>query len=196
MARKAKINRKTKETSIIVETNIDGKGSYKINTKIGFLDHMLEQLSKHSLIDVSLKANGDLKVDDHHTTEDTGIALGEAVSKALGNKKSIKRYGTFYIPMDDTLTRVSLDLSNRPYLVWKVKFTNKEIGKMDSELFKEWFQAFSQAAGITLHVENLYGDNNHHIIETCYKGLARSLREAISVDPREKGRIPSTKGKL
>ena len=194
--RKSKIKRKTNETNISVEVNIDGKGKYKISTGIGFLDHMLEQLSKHSLIDIFLKAKGDLKVDDHHTTEDTGIALGEAISKALGNKESIRRYGTSYIPMDDTLTRVSLDLSNRPYLVWKVKFTNKEIGKMDSELFKEWFQAFSQAAGLTLHIENLYGDNNHHIIETCYKGLARSLREAIFVDSREKGKIPSTKGKL
>ena len=194
--RKSKINRKTTETSISVEINLDGKGKFKISSGIGFLDHMLEQLSKHSLIDINLKAKGDLKVDDHHTTEDIGIALGEAVSKALGKKESIKRFGTSYIPMDETLTRVSIDLSNRPYLIWKVKFSSKEVGKMDSELFKEWFQAFSQAAGLTLHIENLYGDNNHHIIETCYKGLARSLRKAISIDPREKGRIPSTKGKL
>ena len=194
--RKSNIERKTNETNISVKINIDGKGKFKISTGIGFLDHMLEQLSKHSLIDILLKAKGDLRVDNHHTTEDTGIALGKALSKALGNKKSIRRFGTSYIPMDETLTRVSVDLSNRPYLIWKVNFTNKEVGKMDSELFKEWFQAFSQAAGLTLHVENLYGDNNHHIIETCYKGLARSLREAISVDPREKGKIPSTKGKL
>ena len=194
--RKSKINRKTTETSISVEINLDGKGKFKISSGIGFLDHMLEQLSKHSLIDINLKAKGDLKGDDHHTTEDIGIALGEAVSKALGKKESIKRFGTSYIPMDETLTRVSIDLSNRPYLIWKVKFSCKEVGKMDSELFKEWFQAFSQAAGLTLHVENLYGDNNHHIIETCYKGLARSLREAIAIDPREKGKIPSTKGKL
>tara|TARA_B100000315_G_scaffold185154_1_gene174253 strand:- start:908 stop:1495 length:588 start_codon:yes stop_codon:yes gene_type:complete len=194
--RKSKIKRKTSETNISVEINIDGKGKYKISTGIGFLDHMLEQLSKHSLIDISLKAKGDLKVDDHHTTEDTGIALGEAISKALGNKKSIRRYGTSYIPMDDTLTRVSLDLSNRPYLVWKVNLKNKQVGKMDNELFKEWFQAFSQSTGLSLHIENMYGDNNHHIIETCFKGLARSLREAISIDPREKGKIPSTKGKL
>jgi len=194
--RKSNIERKTNETNISVKINIDGKGKFKISTGIGFLDHMLEQLSKHSLIDIMLKAKGDLRVDEHHTTEDTGIALGKALSKALGNKKSIRRFGTSYIPMDETLTRVSVDLSNRPYLIWKVNFTNKEVGKMDSELFKEWFQAFSQAAGLTLHVENLYGDNNHHIIETCYKGLARSLREAISVDPREKGKIPSTKGKL
>ena len=194
--RKSNIERKTNETNISVKINIDGKGKFKISTGIGFLDHMLEQLSKHSLIDILLKAKGDLRVDNHHTTEDTGIALGKALSKALGNKKSIRRFGTSYIPMDETLTRVSVDLSNRPYLIWKVNFTNKEVGKMDSELFKEWFQAFSQAAGLTLHVENLYGDNNHHIIETCYKGLARSLREAIFVDPREKGKIPSTKGKL
>jgi len=194
--RKSNIERKTNETNISVKINIDGKGKFKISTGIGFLDHMLEQLSKHSLIDILLKAKGDLRIDEHHTTEDTGIALGKALSKALGNKKSIRRFGTSYIPMDETLTRVSVDLSNRPYLIWKVNFTNKEVGKMDSELFKEWFQAFSQAAGLTLHVENLYGDNNHHIIETCYKGLARSLREAISVDPREKGKIPSTKGKL
>ena len=194
--RKSNIERKTNGTDISVKINIDGKGKFKISTGIGFLDHMLEQLSKHSLIDILLKAKGDLRIDDHHTTEDTGIALGKALSKALGNKKSIRRFGTSYIPMDETLTRVSVDLSNRPYLIWKVNFTNKEVGKMDSELFKEWFQAFSQAAGLTLHVENLYGDNNHHIIETCYKGLARSLREAIFVDPREKGRIPSTKGKL
>ncbi len=194
--RKSNIERKTNETNISVKINIDGKGKFKISTGIGFLDHMLEQLSKHSLIDIMLKAKGDLRVDEHHTTEDTGIALGKALSKALSNKKSIRRFGTSYIPMDETLTRVSVDLSNRPYLIWKVNFTNKEVGKMDSELFKEWFQAFSQAAGLTLHVENLYGDNNHHIIETCYKGLARSLREAISVDPREKGKIPSTKGKL
>ena len=194
--RKSNIERKTNETNISVKINIDGKGKFKISTGIGFLDHMLEQLSKHSLIDILLKAKGDLRIDEHHTTEDTGIALGKALSKALSNKKSIRRFGTSYIPMDETLTRVSVDLSNRPYLIWKVNFTNKEVGKMDSELFKEWFQAFSQAAGLTLHVENLYGDNNHHIIETCYKGLARSLREAISVDPREKGKIPSTKGKL
>tara|TARA_B100000029_G_scaffold51006_1_gene46409 strand:- start:2232 stop:2819 length:588 start_codon:yes stop_codon:yes gene_type:complete len=194
--RKAKFNRKTSETNIKIDVNLDGKGKFKISTGIGFLDHMLEQLSKHSLIDINLNAKGDLKVDDHHTTEDTGIALGEAIAKALGDKKSIKRFGTKYIPMDETLTRVSIDLSNRPYLIWKVKFSNKQIGKMDSELFKEWFQAFSQASGMTLHVENLYGDNNHHIIETCYKGLGRALREAISIDPREKGNVPSTKGKL
>jgi len=196
MKRKAKITRKTKETKIDVEINIDGKGKYKIKTGIGFLDHMLEQLSKHSSIDINLKAKGDTHIDLHHTTEDTGIAIGECLKKASNKFIGIKRYAHAIIPMDETLTRVAVDVSNRPYLIWKVKFTNKQIGKMDSELFKEWFQALSQAAGVTLHVENLYGDNNHHIIETCYKGLARSLREAISIDPREKGRIPSTKGKL
>ena len=196
MARKAKISRKTKETNIIVEANLDGTGVYKIDTKIGFLNHMLEQLSKHSLIDLKILAKGDTHIDLHHTTEDTGIAVGECIKKALHSSKGIKRFAHAQIPMDETLTRVSIDVSNRPYLIWKVKFTNKQVGKMDTELFKEWFQAFSQAVGMTLHVENLYGDNNHHIIETCYKGLARSLREAIFVDPREKGRIPSTKGKL
>ena len=194
--RKSKINRKTSETSISVEITLDGNGKFKISTGIGFLDHMLEQLSKHSLININLKAKGDLKVDDHHTTEDTGIALGEAISKALGDKKSVKRFGSAYVPMDETLTRVSIDLSNRPYLVWKVKFANKQIGKMDSELFKEWFQAFSQAAGITLHIENVYGENSHHIIESCFKGLARSLREAIEIDKRIKNKVPSTKGVL
>ena len=194
--RKSKVNRKTNETNISVQINLNGKGKFKISTGIGFLDHMLEQLSKHSLIDILLKAKGDLRVDDHHTTEDTGIALGKALSKALGNKKSIRRFGTSYIPMDETLTRVSVDLSNRPYLIWKVNFTNKEVGKMDSELFKEWFQAFSQAAGITLHIENVYGDNSHHIIESCFKGLARSLREAIEIDKRIKNKVPSTKGVL
>ena len=194
--RKSKINRKTSETEISVEVNLDGEGKFKISTGIGFLDHMLEQLSKHSLIDINLKAKGDLKVEDHHTTEDTGNALGEAVSKALGDKKSIKRFGNVYIPMDETLTRVSVDLSNRPYLIWKVKLKVEKLGEMDTELFKEWFQAFSQAAGITLHIENLYGDNSHHIIESCFKGLARSLRQALEIDKRIKNKIPSTKGTL
>ena len=196
MTRKAKISRKTKETSITVEVNIDGKGKYKIDTGIGFLDHMLEQLSKHSLIDISVKAKGDTHIDLHHTTEDTGIAIGEAISKAAGNRKGIKRYAHALIPMDETLTRVSIDVSNRPYLIWKVKLKVEKLGEMDTELFKEWFQAFSQAAGITLHVENVYGDNSHHIIESCFKGLARSLREAIEIDKRIKNKIPSTKGVL
>ena len=196
MARKAKINRKTKETNIAVETNLDGKGSYKIDTKIGFLNHMLEQLSKHSLIDLKIIAKGDTQIDLHHTTEDTGIAIGECIKKALHSSKGIKRYAHALIPMDETLTRVSIDVSNRPYLIWKVKLKVEKLGEMDTELFKEWFQAFSQAAGITLHVENVYGDNSHHIIESCFKGLARSLREAIEIDKRIKNKVPSTKGIL
>ena len=196
MARKAKINRKTKETNINIEANLDGTGLYKIDTKIGFSNHMLEQLSKHSLIDLKISAKGDTHIDLHHTTEDTGIALGECVKKALGSSKGIKRYGHALIPMDETLTRVTIDVSNRPYLIWKVNLKVEKLGEMDTELFKEWFQAFSQSAGITLHVENIYGDNSHHIIESCYKGLARSLRYAIEVDKRIKNKIPSTKGKL
>ena len=196
MARKAKINRKTKETNIAVEANIDGKGSYKIDTKIGFLNHMLEQLSKHSLIDLKVLAKGDTHIDLHHTTEDTGIAVGECVKKALHSSKGIKRFAHALIPMDETLTRVAVDVSNRPYLIWKVDLKVEKLGEMDTELFKEWFQAFSQAAGITLHIENLYGDNSHHKIESCFKGLARSLRAALEIDPRNKKVIPSTKGSL
>ena len=196
MGRKATINRKTKETTIKVEANLDGVGSYKIDTKIGFLNHMLEQLSKHSLIDLKVSAKGDTHIDLHHTTEDTGIAIGECLKKSLGSSRGIKRYGHALIPMDETLTRVTLDISNRPYLIWKVKLKVEKLGEMDTELFKEWFQAFSQSAGITLHVENIYGDNSHHIIESCYKGLARSLRKALEVDKRIKNKIPSTKGKL
>ena len=196
MVRKGKVSRKTKETSISVEVNIDGKGKYKIDTGIGFLDHMLEQLSKHSLIDINLKAKGDTHIDLHHTTEDTGIAIGEALKKALKNYAGIRRYAHAMIPMDETLTRVAIDVSNRPYLIWKVKLKVERLGEMDTELFKEWFQAFSQAAGITLHVENIYGDNSHHIIESCFKGLARSLKEALTIDKRIKNSIPSTKGKL
>ena len=196
MARKGKVSRKTKETSISVEVNIDGKGKYQIDTGIGFLDHMLEQLSKHSLIDLDVKAKGDTHIDLHHTTEDTGIAIGEAIKKAAGNRKGITRYASTMIPMDETLSRVSIDVSNRPYLIWKVNLPVEKLGEMDTELFKEWFQAFSQAAGITLHVENIYGDNSHHIIESCFKGLARSLRAALEMDPRNKTTIPSTKGSL
>ena len=196
MSRKAKIVRKTKETNISVEVNLDGKGKYQIKTKIGFLDHMLEQLSKHSLIDMKVVAKGDTHIDLHHTTEDTGIAIGEAIKKAAGNLKGIKRFSSKIIPMDETLTRVSMDISNRPYLIWKVDLKVEKLGEMNTELFKEWFQAFSQAAGITLHVENIYGDNSHHIIESCYKGLARSLRDALEMDPRNKKSIPSTKGSL
>ena len=196
MKRKAKISRKTKETSIAVEVNIDGKGKYKIDTGIGFLNHMLEQLSKHSLIDITVKAKGDTHIDLHHTTEDTGIAIGEAINKAAGNRKGIKRYASTMIPMDETLSRVSLDVSNRPYFIWKVDLKVEKLGEMDTELFKEWFQAFSQAAGITLHVENIYGENSHHKIESCYKGLARSLKDALMIDARIKNSVPSTKGKL
>ena len=184
--RKGKVSRKTKETSINVELNIDGKGKYQIDTGIGFLDHMLEQLSKHSLIDLKVKAKGDTHIDLHHTTEDTGIAIGEALKKAAKKFVGIKRYAHTIIPMDETLTRVAIDVSNRPYLIWKVKLKVEKLGEMDTELFKEWFQAFSQAAGITLHVENIYGDNSHHIIESCYKGLARTLRTALELDPRNK----------
>jgi imidazoleglycerol-phosphate dehydratase len=192
----AKVNRKTKETSIEAEVNLDGKGIYKIDTGIGFLNHMLEQLSKHSLVDINLVAKGDLHIDLHHTTEDSGIVLGEAIAKALGDKKGIKRYAHAYIPMDETLSRVSLDISNRPYLVWNVKLKVEKLGEMDTELFKEWFQAFSQSAGITLHIENIYGDNSHHIIESCFKGLARALRLALEKDARAGDFLPSTKGIL
>ena len=196
MVRKGKVSRKTKETSINVEVNIDGKGKYQIDTGIGFLDHMLEQLSKHSLIDLKVKAKGDTHIDLHHTTEDTGIAIGEAIKKAAGNRKGITRYASTMIPMDETLSRVSIDVSNRPYLIWKVDLKVEKLGEMDTELFKEWFQAFSQAAGITLHIENLYGDNSHHKVESCFKGLARSLREALEIDPKNKNVVPSTKGSL
>lgn len=194
--RRASIERKTKETSINVEVNLDGSGQYNIQTGIGFLDHMLEQVSKHSLIDLTVKAKGDLHIDLHHTTEDTGIAIGEAVLKALGDKKGIKRYAHSLIPMDETLSRVALDVSGRPYLVWKVKLKVEKLGEMDTELFKEWFQGFAQSAGITLHVENIYGDNSHHIIESCYKGLAKALRSAFEIDPRQRDSIPSTKGTI
>ncbi len=194
--RTATIERKTKETEISVSLDLDGSGIYDVSTGIGFLDHMLEQLSRHSLMDLTVKAKGDLHIDFHHTTEDTGIAIGEAFSKALGDRKGITRYASALIPMDETLSRVALDISNRPYLIWRVDFTKPKLGDMDTELFKEWFQAFAQAAGITLHVENLYGENNHHIVESCYKGLARALRDAIEIDPRKADEVPSTKGVL
>ena len=194
--RKYSVNRKTGETNIVVNVNLDGKGKSNINTGIGFLDHMLDQISKHSLIDISIKAKGDLHVDLHHTTEDSALALGEALNKALGERKGIKRFGQALSAMDETLSRVVVDCSNRPYLVWKVNFTISQLGEMDTELFKEWFQAFSQSSGITLHVENLYGENNHHIIESCFKGLARALREAVTIDLKRTDEIPSTKGSL
>ena len=195
-ARKARISRKTKETEIAVGLDLDGTGTYKVSTGVGFLDHMLEQLSRHSLIDLEVQAKGDIHIDYHHLTEDTGIAIGQAVAQALGERAGIVRYGDALIPMDETLTRVALDVSNRPYLIWKVNFTKPKLGEMDTELFKEFFQAFAQNAGITLHVENLYGENNHHIVESCYKGLARALRHAISVDTRSPHAVPSTKGTL
>jgi imidazoleglycerol-phosphate dehydratase len=194
--RRAVVERSTKETRIRVEVDLDGSGRYEVATGIGFLDHMLEQLSRHSLIDLKVAAEGDLHIDFHHTTEDTGIAIGEAISKALGERRGIQRYGHAYIPMDETLTRVALDLSNRPYLIWRVSLQRDKLGQMDTELFKEWFQAFAQSAGATLHVENLYGENTHHIVESCFKGLARALRTAVEADPRKADAVPSTKGVL
>jgi len=194
--RTGSVERKTNETSIAIAVDLDGNGRYDMDTGIGFLDHMLEQLSRHSLIDLKAEAEGDLHIDAHHTTEDVGIAIGQAVNKALGDRKGINRYGHAYVPMDETLVRVAIDLSNRPYLIWKVKFTQDRLGEMDTELFKEWFQAFAQAAGATLHVECLYGENNHHIIEACFKALARALRAAIEIDPRKADAVPSTKGVL
>lgn len=194
--RKATIERNTNETQIKVSVNLDGTGKYSVSTGIGFLDHMMEQLSRHSLMDLTVEAKGDLHIDYHHTTEDVGIAIGQAVTKALGERRGIVRYGTAYIPMDETLTRVTLDISGRPYFIWKVNFTKPKLGEMDTELFREWFQAFAFNSGMTLHVENLYGENNHHIVESCYKGLARALREAVVIDDRKKDDIPSTKGVL
>jgi imidazoleglycerol-phosphate dehydratase len=194
--RQASIERSTKETKVKVSVDLDGTGAFDIATGIGFLDHMLEQLSRHSLIDITLKAKGDLHIDFHHTTEDAGIVLGQAVAKALGDKQGIARYASAYLPMDEVLTRVAVDVSGRPHLVWKVGFPTAKIGDMDTELFREWFQAFAVNAGITLHVETLYGANSHHIAETCFKGLARALRAAVAIDPGQGGRVPSTKGAL
>ncbi len=194
--RQARIDRDTNETRISARIDLDGSGRYDIETGIGFLDHMLEQLSRHSLIDITLKAEGDLHIDGHHTTEDSGIVLGQALARALGERRGITRYGAALIPMDETLTRVALDVSNRPYLIWKVEFSRDKLGAMDTELFKEWFQAFAQHGGLTLHVENLYGDNSHHIIESAFKALARALRQAIEIDPRKADEVPSTKGSL
>ena len=195
-ARQAGVERITRETKIRGAVNLDGTGACDVATGIGFLDHMLEQFARHSLIDLTLRAEGDLHIDFHHTTEDTGYVVGEAVAKALGDRRGIMRWGDALIPMDETLTRVALDASNRPYLIWKVAFTKPKLGEMDTELFKEWFQAFAQSAGVTLHVETLYGENNHHIVESCYKGLARSLRQAVTIDPRRADQVPSTKGVL
>ena len=194
--RQASVERKTKETTVSATVDLDGAGVYDIATGIGFLDHMLEQLSRHSLIDLTVRAEGDLHIDYHHTTEDTGIVIGQAVAKALGERAGIRRFGDALSPMDETLTRVAVDISGRPYLVWKVRVERPKLGEMDTELFKEWFQAFAQAAGLTLHVENLYGENTHHIVESCYKGLARALRAAVEPDPRRGAAVPSTKGVL
>jgi len=194
--RQARLARKTKETKVEVELDLDGKGVYDVATGIGFLDHMLEQLSRHSLIDLKVRAEGDLHIDFHHTTEDTGIVIGQAVAKALGERAGIRRYGQALVPMDETLTRVAIDLSGRPFIVWKVAFGRPKLGQMDTELFQEWFRAFAFAAGATLHIENLYGENSHHIVESCFKGLARSLREAAEIDPRKGDAVPSTKGVL
>ena len=194
--RTAAIRRKTSETDILVELNLDGTGRYEVSTGIGFLDHMLEQLSRHSLVDLKVAISGDLHIDQHHTTEDSGIAIGEALAEALADKKGITRYGHAYAPMDETLSRVALDISGRPYLVWNVGLSGPRLGEWDTELIEHWFHSFSQAAGITLHVETLYGSNNHHIVESCYKGLARALRTAVEIDPRKADSIPSTKGTL
>lgn len=196
MKRRGKISRTTKETDITASVDLDGQGKFEIETGIGFLDHMLEQLARHSLIDITLKAKGDLHIDFHHTTEDSGIVLGQALQQALGDRAGITRYADVHLAMDETLTRVALDVSGRPFLVWDVTFSRPKVGDMDTELFREWFQAFAQNAGLTLHVATLYGDNNHHIAETCFKGLARALRMALEADPRQAGRVPSTKGSL
>jgi len=194
--RRAEVVRATTETKLHVTVDLDGTGAYDVKTGIGFLDHMLEQLARHSLIDLMVRADGDLHIDGHHTAEDTGIALGQAVAKALGDKRGIARYGSAYAPMDETLCRVALDLSGRPFLVWKVAFTRDRLGTLDTELVREWFQAFAQNAGATLHVECLYGENNHHIAESAFKALAQALRRAVELDPRKAGQIPSTKGTL
>jgi imidazoleglycerol-phosphate dehydratase len=194
--RRATVSRKTKETDITVSVNLDGTGAHDMATGIGFLDHMLDQLSKHSLIDMTVRAKGDLHIDLHHTAEDVGIALGEAVKQALGDKKGIRRYASSDLPMDGSLTRVALDVSGRPFLVWKVEFATHKVGEMDTQLFREWFQAFAMNAGITLHVENAYGDNDHHIAESAFKALAKALRAAVEIDPRAANVIPSTKGTL
>ncbi|MCB2050805.1 MAG: imidazoleglycerol-phosphate dehydratase HisB [Novosphingobium sp.] len=190
------IDRKTSETAISVEVNLDGTGAYDVSTGIGFLDHMVEQFSRHSLIDVKLHVDGDLHVDQHHTTEDSAIALGQAIANALGDKAGIGRYGSVYSPMDETLARVALDISGRPWLVWNCRFTQERLGEMDTELFEHWFQSIAQAVGITLHIEVLYGTNNHHMIEGVFKGFARAMRQAVENDPRKGGAVPSTKGQL
>ena len=194
--RQATIDRNTTETAISVTVDLDGSGSFDVKSGVGFLDHMLEQLSRHALIDITLRAKGDTHIDFHHTTEDCAIAIGQAVAKALGDRKGIRRYASLDLPMDETLTRAAIDVSGRPYLIWKVEFSRPKIGDFDTELVREWFHAFAMNSGITLHIETLHGENNHHIAESCFKALARVLREAIEIDPRQSGRIPSTKGSL
>ena len=194
--RRAEVRRETTETQIAATLDLDGTGRYAVSTGIGFLDHMLEQLSRHSLIDLTVEAKGDLHIDHHHTTEDSALAIGEAFSKALGDRKGIQRFGSAYAPMDETLTRVAIDISGRPFLVFRTTFSQSKLGDFDTELFEHWFHSFAQAAGITLHVETLYGRNNHHIVESAFKALARALRAAIEVDPRKADAVPSTKGTL
>lgn len=194
--RTASITRKTHETDISVAVNLDGSGAYDVSTGIGFLDHMIEQFSRHSLIDITCRIDGDLHVDQHHTAEDSAIAIGQAISQALGDKAGIGRYGSAYSPMDETLARVALDISGRPYFVWKAGFTQEKLGELDTELVEHWFHSISQAVGITLHIELLYGANNHHVCEAIFKGFARAMRSAVELDPRKGGAIPSTKGQL
>lgn len=194
--RKAVVERKTRETEISVEIGLDGTGIADIETGIGFFDHMLEAFSKHSMIDLKVRTKGDLHIDMHHTVEDTGIVMGQALAKALGDCAGIRRFGSSFIPMDETLSRAAVDISKRPYLIWRVDFQRPKVGDMDTELFKEWFHAFAMNGGLCLHVDNLYGENTHHIIESCYKAAARALREAVEVDPRAGGATPSTKGVL
>lgn len=194
--RKASVERNTNETRIKVAVNLDGNGVYRVSTGIGFFDHMLEQLSRHSLIDLDIEAKGDLHIDAHHTVEDTGIALGQALYKALGDRRGIRRFSSVHVPMDETLTRVALDASDRPYLIWRVQVPTPQLGDLDTQLVKEFFQAFAQAAGLTLHIENLYGENSHHIVESCFKATAQALRASFEIDPRKADAIPSTKGVL
>jgi len=194
--RKASLKRTTKETDIEVAINLDGTGASAISTGIGFFDHMLDLLARHSRIDITVNAKGDLHIDHHHTTEDVGITLGQAVKRALGDMKGITRYADVHVPMDEALTRVAVDVSGRPFLVFKAEFYRDKVGAFDPELVQEWFQAFAMNAGLTLHVETLYGSNDHHIAESCFKGLARALRAALAIDPRNVGEVPSTKGVL
>lgn len=196
MARTATVARRTSETEIAVSVDLDGNGTRRIATGVGFFDHMLDQLSRHSLVDMTVEAKGDLHIDDHHTVEDVGIALGQALSKALGERRGIVRYASIDLPMDETLTRAAIDVSGRPFLVWDVKFTAPKIGTFDTELVREFFQALAQHAGITLHVANVYGVNSHHIAESAFKAVARVLRTALEIDPRQANAVPSTKGTL